>query len=329
MYHPSASCGFAALLRLGAEAVILRASVIPLKVAAPSQLPKFLVAASLAGCLAIDVLWNVRRDAVIEAPAILILVVALALVVTLTCAGQLLLHQRFPERNFVQHNEVGGFIIAVTGTLYSVLLGFLTVVAWQHFADARQLVALESAAAADIWHVTMGLPREQSRRVRTDILNYADLMAGEEWTAMRTGGYERKADYIVMDAMSTVGLFKPNNLMQSNAQTATIQELSALHDLRQRRLAENDSGIAGFEWLVLALGGTCIICFCWIFGLVNRRVHVLMTASVAIVITSTLVLLFELQFPFRTDMRIEPSRWIAAIDHIHLMQAGWQPAMRM
>jgi hypothetical protein len=29
------------------------------------------------------------------------------------------------------HNEVGGIVIAVTGTLYAVVLGFLTVVVWQ------------------------------------------------------------------------------------------------------------------------------------------------------------------------------------------------------
>jgi len=37
------------------------------------------------------------------------------------------------------------------------VLGFLTVVGWQQFADARQSVALESAAAADAWHMAAGL----------------------------------------------------------------------------------------------------------------------------------------------------------------------------
>ncbi|MBV8637337.1 MAG: hypothetical protein JO322_04580, partial [Candidatus Eremiobacteraeota bacterium] len=77
----------------------------------------------------------------------LLLLLATSVSVTLVCAGQTYLHRRFNERDFVLHNEVAGFIVSVTGTLYSVILGFLTLVAWQHHTDANQLVALESAAA--------------------------------------------------------------------------------------------------------------------------------------------------------------------------------------
>jgi hypothetical protein len=151
-------------------------------------------------------------------------------------------------------------IIAVAGTLYSVILGFLTVVAWQHFADARTLVATEAAAAADIWHVTVGLPETRSRRIRTDILNYSQLMADREWPAMRTGEYYREADFILMDAMAAVSSYNPRDYKEVSAQSATISQLSDLHDVRQRRLSENEAGIARFEWIVLAVGGIGIIC---------------------------------------------------------------------
>jgi hypothetical protein len=286
-------------------------------------LPEFALACAVLSCVAAAVVWQIRPALLIEAPAPALLFVALGVVVTLACAGQWLIHKHFPERDFVQHNEVGGFIIAVSGTLYAVILGFLTVVAWEHFSDARQLVASESAAATDVWHITMGLPQVERNRVRRDILTYSKQMVSNEWPQMRGGDYYIKADFVVMDAMSTVGTFKPTNFMQSNSQSATQEQLSALHDVRQRRLAENASGISGFEWLVLLLGAACILSFCWLFGVANRRVHLFMTATVAVIITSTLVLLFELQYPFRTDLRIQPERWNATINHIQLMQRGY------
>ncbi len=266
---------------------------------------------------------------VMDLPALLLFFPAVALAVALACSGQWLVHRRFAEEDFARHNDVGAVIIAISGTLYAVVLGFLTVASWEHFAEARELVSLESAAAADAWHMAVGLPSDLRRRVRADLLAYAQLMVAREWPLMREGSFAPKGDVIVMDAIGATGTFRPADLGASNAQLATLQQLGVLHDVRQRRLAEDTSSIGLFLWFVLLFGAACITCFCWLFGAKNRRVHLLMTSSVAIMVTTVLVLLFELQYPFRTGLRIGPDDWNAVIAHIHTMQAGTQAEMRM
>jgi hypothetical protein len=262
-------------------------------------------------------------------PANGLLLGAVTLAVALACIGQSYVHHLLPERDFVRHNEVGGFIIAVVGSLYAVLLGFLTVSTWQHFADARQLAAQEAAAAADAWHMAVDLPSARRTKIRKDILDYSNIMVSKEWPAMRSSGFDARADVIVMDAIIQAGQLRPVDLGVANAQNATLQQLGVLHDLRQRRLDDNASGIAPFEWLVLLIGAGCVICFCWLFGVTNRRAHLLMTSCVVIVITSLLVLLFELQYPFRTSLGIPPDSWHAVIRHIIVMQTDAQMDMRM
>jgi hypothetical protein len=272
---------------------------------------------------------GMRPSLIVELPAPLLLVLATAFSVTFACVGQWYVHHRFHEQGFVRHNEVGGYIIAVAGAIYAVVLGFLTVAAWQHFATARDLVAMESAADVDAWHMALDLPGSRRARVRTDVLTYAELMVSQEWPAMRNGSYDTQGDVIVMNAMSAAGAFTPANFGESNSQSATLSQLGVLHDVRQRRLSMNASGIAPFEWLVLVVGAFCIVAFCWLFGLVNQRVHMMMTGSVALLVTSLLVLLFELQYPFRTDLGISPYSWNVAIEHIHVMLTGSQMDMRM
>ncbi|MBV8637875.1 MAG: DUF4239 domain-containing protein [Candidatus Eremiobacteraeota bacterium] len=260
---------------------------------------------------------------------VLLLAIAVPAAVTSVCAGQAWVHHRFAYKEFVQHNEVGGFIIAVTGSLYAVVLGFLTVVAWQQYTDARQLVAAESAAAADAWHVALGLPPLRRHRVRDDVLEYSRLMVSQEWPAMSRGDSNLQSAIVIMNAIGSTEDFTPANLRESNAQTATLAQLGVMHDDRQRRLADNRSGVMSFEWLVLIIGAVCVICFCWLFGLANARVHLLMTSTVTIIITATLVLLFELQNPFRSGLGIDATDWSAVIDHIHFMQSAPQSDMRM
>jgi hypothetical protein len=271
----------------------------------------------------------VQPELFLRAPATALLFATLCVAVTTACTGQWYVHRLLPERDFVRHNEVGGFIIAVAGTLYAVALGFLTVIAWQHFSEATDLVTLESAAATDAWHMAVGLPPAIRTKVRQDVLTYSQLMIDREWPAMRDGGFEARADIIVMDAIGAAGAFKPSDPGQTNGQNATLQQLGTLHDLRQRRLAENAGGIAPFEWLVLLVGATCVVCFCWLFGVANRKAHLLMTSSVVVIVTSLLMLLFELQYPFRTSLGISPDSWEGVIAHIRIMQTGTQSNMRM
>jgi hypothetical protein len=269
----------------------------------------------------LDFLYNI--------PAALLLVSSIIMAITAAGCGQIYVHRRFSSQDFVAHNEVGGIIIAVTGTLYAVILGFLTVVAWQHLMEARELVVLESGADIDAWHTAVGLPAAVRQRVREDMLNYAKIMIYREWPTMKHGGFDASAAEVAMDAIVAAGMLVPKNMGESNAQAATLQQLGVMHDARQRRIDGNVSGISWFEWLVLLIGATCVICFCWLFGLRNSRTHLLMTSTVVTVIVSMLVLLFELQYPFRSDVGISPHAWQAAVVHIHQMQAGEQMNMKM
>lgn len=262
-------------------------------------------------------------------PAALLLLIAIVLAVAIALFAQRFIHRRFRSADFVTHNEVGGVIIGVSASLYAVLLGFLTVVAWEHFQEAREIVVLEADANIDAWHTAVGLPPAVRQRVRNDMLAYANTMADKEWSLMRKGRFDPDAATIGMDAMDATGGLTPANLGQANAQAGTMQQLGVMHDARQRRIAVNDSGLSWFEWLVLSIGAFCIVAFCWLFGGKTPRVQLIMTGIVVVIIVSMLVLLFELQYPFRSGIRIGPEAWIGAIQHLHQMQSGSMADMRM
>lgn len=187
----------------------------------------------------------------------------------------------------------------------------------------------ESDADIDAWHSAVGLPGPVRARVRADAIAYANVMIEGEWPAMRRGAFDERAPLIGMDAMDAVGAFTPADNGQSNAQSAVLQQLTAVHDARQQRIAINGAGVSWLEWLVLLLGAACIVCFCWLFGLRNARTHLVMTSTVVTVIASILVLLFELQYPYRSGVGIGPEAWTSALAHLRRMQTGEIAGMRM
>lgn len=264
----------------------------------------------------------------LSVPAIVLLVGALLVGIGLACLGQLLVHRYFRRVLLIEHNDVGGIIIVVAGTLYAVLLGFFTVIAWQHFQEARAITVTESNGAIDAWHSAVGLPPVVRESVRSDMLHYATVVTEREWPAMRRGKFDPDLAFLGMHAIDVASSFTPGTLAEANAQAATLQQLAIVHDGRQQRIGVNHGGISWFEWVVLLIGGVCIVCFCWLFGLKNERIHLAMTSTVVAIMVPTMVLLFELQYPFRSDVGVGPEAWRSAIAHIHQMQDGSLPNMR-
>ncbi len=119
-------------------------------------------------------------------------------------------HRAFQERDFVDHNEVGGIIIAVSGTIYAVILGFLTVEAWEHYREAGDLVVLDADADIDAWHTSVGLPQATQMRGSE---RYGQLRHDNdrpEWPKMKTGRFDIGAAMISMDAIdATVNSRRP------------------------------------------------------------------------------------------------------------------------
>jgi hypothetical protein len=261
-------------------------------------------------------------------PPFLLLILAVVIAPIAVCSGQWCVHNVLRGKRAHAVNDVAGFIISVVGTLYAVLLGFITVVAWQQFETARLNVSMESASAGDIWHNAVGLPSSVRGRVRSDMLEYAHTMVAEEWPLMRLGQFSPRGDQLIMDATTVVGSLVPGNARESNAQASIVRLLDELHDARASRLASNTSSVSPFQWIVLLIGAGVVIGFCYLFSVSHIKTHLLMTGAVALVIAALFVMLFELQAPFRSQLGVQPEAWEALIVHIEFMDRGPAP-MRM
>jgi hypothetical protein len=262
-------------------------------------------------------------------PSPVLLVVAIALAVALACTAQTFIHSRFKQTDFVAHNEVAGFIITVVGTLYAVVLGFFTVIVWQQYDGTQDRLALETAAVIDAWHDAVGFPPAIRARVRSDMLAYTHEMIDIEWPRMERGGFSARGDALIMDATGAIGEYVPRNAAESNAQAALMRLLTELHDARLRRLSSNEGGISWFDWTILVVGALLVTGFCFLFGMRNARAHLIMTSCVVAIITLMFVMIFELQYPFRGDLRIRPTAWNGLLAHIRYMDVQSPMNMRM
>jgi hypothetical protein len=238
------------------------------------------------------------------------LLIVSAICVLVACGGHVLVHRTFSKAAFNEHNEVAGFVLAIVAVLYAVILGFVTIIVWEHYEQTDQHARAEVDAATDVWRLSRHLPPPSAQRIRDDVARYATSVFADEWINMRNGG-NPKTQAAIVRLIDDIASFNARGEQQGNVQNHLLDRVQMLADLRRERIYDTGSGVPGVLWLALLLGAATIACFIYLFGMKNFKVQLLLTAATAATIGVAFGLIMELDYPFRGTVSVTPERWVA------------------
>ena len=108
-------------------------------------------------------------------------------------------------------HEVGGYLLAVTGTLYAVLLGLIVVDAMSVFQEAHKTTVQEANALTDVMLLARRLPEAPRQRILHLATSYVDLVVGKEWDEMGRGRDLPEAQPTALDLFDTVLVFETDD----------------------------------------------------------------------------------------------------------------------
>src|SRR3712207_2605594 len=101
--------------------------------------------------------------------------------------GLALVQRLVPVTIRKEHNDVAGFIYAVLGVIYAVLLALVVIAVWEEFGRARVTVEGEANALAEIFWLAHRLPEPEGRELQELARSYAEEVVDEEWPLMEQG----------------------------------------------------------------------------------------------------------------------------------------------
>jgi uncharacterized membrane protein len=120
-----------------------------------------------------------------------LLLVAVAVIVAVV--GLVLVQRLVPTERRKQHNDVAGFIYAVLGVAYAVLLGLVLIAVWQKWEAAETIVTDEANELAGIFYFAHSLPQPEGRHIQELVRSYSVVVVEEEWPLMAKGRSSSKA----------------------------------------------------------------------------------------------------------------------------------------
>lgn len=232
--------------------------------------------------------------------------IVICLSVGVAIAGLVLVQRLVPSKTRQQHNDVAGFIYAVLGVAYAVLLGLVIIAVWENFSGAREIADQEAGELAEIAWLAHRLPEPEGRQLQEEARSYAEVVVNEEWPLMREGQDSPRAWVILDEIRLNIQNLEVRTSADQILYQQGLERVHELNDARRDRLVDAREGLPAILWVVLVLGGVIVVGFTYLFGLDNTMVHTLMVGALAGIVSLALFTVAVLDYPFGSGVQVGP-----------------------
>ena len=223
------------------------------------------------------------------------------------------------------HHDVAGFLVAVVGVLYAVVLGFLVISVWAGFDVAQRNADAETNDIADVLHLALALPDPTRSRVRGLLARYAVEVRDREWRMLARGDEDYKARSLMYSAFTAMATMRPSGAeppievaRQASVRDAALAAFRDLTSRRRQRLLDAQSQVSTTLYFALIFGAMILLSFVFLFGVDRAALQLTMTGLVAGMIGLQIGLIFELDRPFWGAIHIRADAWDMLIRDNHL-----------
>lgn len=216
--------------------------------------------------------------------------------------GMALVRRKARREALEASHEVGGYLLAIVGTLYAILVGLIVVSAQAKVDTASQMAVTEANMLTNIYHLSRTFDEPCRRKIRQDLYEYATIASSQDWARVEEG--EEKEGTVVpyRHLWQDVTAYEPHNDNDKECYARMLDDLEELSDARKYRMVAAKSQLSLVLWSVLIAGGVMIVLFTYFFFVESLLTQTLMTAFVAIFLSMNIYLIYVCQNPYRPEL---------------------------
>jgi len=234
-------------------------------------------------------------------------------------AGVLALEKLVPSRRREMHNDVLGFVYAVIGVAYAVLLGLVVVAAWNTLDEAQANTYTESNALFELYWYGHSLPPPLHDQVEHLVEEYATVVIHDEWPLLSHQQSSSRAWDIVTQLKDLVMAQDPTGPAAVARYQQALEGAADLGDARRERIEQAAEGIPAPLWSALLLGAVITIGFAFFFGMKSTVAHAFVMFSLTLIVVCLLMVVYELDYPFTGVVAVTPEAFKLALERMQLI----------
>jgi hypothetical protein len=214
--------------------------------------------------------------------------------------AMLLVRRRAPEGSYFEDGDRAAGVFGVLATGFAVLLGFVVFLAFESYDTSRSGAENEAQIVLEQFETAQLLPADVRGRFSGQLVCYARNVVHREWPQMESGALTDAYNPWGVAMFRTLKTVEPRSASEQAAYGKWLDQRTDRESARADRTHGAEGVIPTPLWIVLFLTALIIGIFMLFFADSAERaiVQATMMGSVAVVITSTLLLLWFLDNPY-------------------------------
>jgi hypothetical protein len=221
--------------------------------------------------------------------------------------GHILVRRRMASANIALDNQVVSSYVGAVGVFYAVLLAMIAVASWTNYTAVEALVMQESNLVHAMFRDARAFPPPHGDRLRSTLRDYVDVVVNVEWPALRKDIRDRRAALAVDAIFDEWMVLELRTEKEKIVAAETFQRMNTFQTVRQDRIQTGLSGLLPVLWVVVFVGAALNITLTFLFHIENQRVHLMMTALLAITIGMVVYLIVALDHPLWGEVSVPPT----------------------
>ena len=223
-----------------------------------------------------------------------------------------------PSEVRIAHNDLAGFILAVIGVVYAVLLAFVAIGVWERFQEA-EVHSYEEAGMLTVVYRDAESFGQPAHGLRDALRRYTTAVIEDEWPKMRSGEQSQEADLLLERIDADIRALPVTSPRLQNIHAQMLSAIDVALTDRDTRLSAGSTGINALMWGVLIIGAVLTVGFTYLFGFRHTIMQQLMIGSLGCLIGLVLFLAVALDYPYRGGIAVQPEAFHTALETFHVI----------
>lgn len=208
---------------------------------------------------------------------------------------------------FAADSEGLAALLAIIGTLYSVVYAFATYVIWGQFAAVENEILKESGALKDLILFSKALKEATRDPIVRAVRAYARAVTESEWGTLSRGESTERTDKLFTTIITAVIEAKPEDESERRSHQHLLQIANQASAHRDERLALSAKRIPRTLLLFVTLTAFTILFLLLFFPFHNLALGIISTAIATMLLFFAHFVLTDLDNPFEGTWNVDSS----------------------
>ena len=234
----------------------------------------------------------------------------------LAVAGLVLVRSLVPLTLLKSHGEATNAIHQAIAIVYGVAMGFTILLVWEHLDTAQATTQREASDLEAIYRHADQLHESDGNRVQELSRSYAEVVVEEEWPLLAHGQASPQAQNTADELRDSIQKLDPQTMGEQVLYMQMLTKVDELEENRGLRLLQSHEGVPPFLWIVLVGTGIITVAFTYLFEMERPRMHMLLVATLTVVVALSLYTVWVIEHPFVGDVQVSPEAFEMVLGRI-------------